>query len=1498
VFAARWHHDRHHDRTTTVPVDPRRSSMMSRRRIVCPTAALLGAACLALSCRAPSAGRSSADPLVLVTPETGPSALQARLADTRPMAASAGEPKLDAAIDAFHARTKARRGYLAVDKPLYRAGETIWFRAFDLASADLSAGDRDTAMIRLITPRGSALFEKKVLVEAGGAAGEFDLPDGIAGGEYVLRAEAARGTIIERKLIVSSYEAPRIKKKLELVRKAYGPGDTVAATVALHRGTGEPLAGKAIVGLVELDGAELARVPVVTDAGGNALVKATLPAEIRRGDGLLTVLVEDGGVTESVQKRIPIVLAQLALALYPEGGDLIEGLPGRVYFAARSSLDKPADVEGRVVDDRGGVVALLRSHHDGMGRFELEPRAGRTYHVEITRPAGIAQRYELPRAKPGGCAMQAVDDFASARPELRIALWCTRAQEVAVSAVLRERRVATAKAAVPRGEPAVIALPMPPGAQGAVRVTAFDRGLAPLAERLVYRNRGKDLRISIRPSRAAYHPRDPVTLAIETRGPDGAPVAADLALSVVDDTVLAFADDKQATLLARMYLEAELPGQKIEEPVFYFSDDPKAPAALDLVLGTHGWRRFEWKPVLEAPPPPPIDDPWAFTGVEPGAAPRAKRKQGRRVAAAAEVEAAALPPQDAPEERVVARQQADAKPAAPRRPAPGKVPAARPAEPVVDANREVAGAPVPEAAAAMAPPPMPAPRVMRRAERRNAGEDDAMADMAADEEEMAGEIVEIRAARGARGGFGVGGEVAPRGRRIRGARARDANLDEAWKPDPFADVVPERVFPAPSYTARHDGPRTDFRDTLLWAPRLRTDAAGTAQVRFYLSDAVSSFKVTAEGTGGGQLGRGEAQLSSKKPVALVVKLPLEVSAGDRIRLPVTVANETMLPYDARLSATFGKAFAIAGGAAQGQGGKLALGPGERRTLFYDLTVVGDGARPDDGKIALAVDASGLRDEVERTVAVAPIGFPQEVSLAGTLRGTARHEVHVSDVLPGTMRGSVTLYPSPLATMMKGTEAMIAEPSGCFEQASSTTYPNIMILGYLEEHGAAAPEIVAKTHKVLDKGYKLLTGYETAERGYEWFGGSPGHEALTAYGLLEFRDMAKVFGGVDSAMVDRTRAWLRGRRDGKGGYLTNAKALDSFGRASPEVTDGYISYALAQAGERDLGPEIGRQRGVAASTKDPYLMALATQVLLDTKQPDAAAAVRRLAAMQAADGSFAGADHSITRSGGDSLVVETTALAALALMAGGPEHTAAVRKAIEWMNGARSGGGRFGSTQATVLSLKAMAAYARASRRTEAAGAVSLAVNGKVVQRVRYEKGHQGAIELPIAEHLRPGKNVIELTVDSEAALPYSGGVEWGSKVPAAHPATKVRLAAALARREVALGEGVRMNVRVENATAGGVPMTLARVGLPGGLTFQTWQLQELRDRKLIDFYETRAREVILYFRALPPGAVREIPLELMATVPGTFTAPASRAYLYYTDEHKHWIAPATVTVTP
>ena len=56
--------------------------------------------------------------------------------------------------------------------------------------------------------------------------------------------------------------------------------------------------------------------------------------------------------------------------------------------------------------------------------------------------------------------------------------------------------------------------------------------------------------------------------------------------------------------------------------------------------------------------------------------------------------------------------------------------------------------------------------------------------------------------------------------------------------------------------------------------------------------------------------------------------------------------------------------------------------------------------------------------------------------------------------------------------------------------------------------------------------------------------------------------------------------------------------------------------------------------------------------------------------------------------------------------------------------------------------------------------------------------------------------------------------------------------------------------------------------------------------------------MIFYFRDLKPGEVKTVPVDLVATIPGTFTAPASSAYLYYTDEHKTWVPAVSVTVKP
>jgi alpha-2-macroglobulin-like protein len=384
------------------------------------------------------------------------------------------------------------------------------------------------------------------------------------------------------------------------------------------------------------------------------------------------------------------------------------------------------------------------------------------------------------------------------------------------------------------------------------------------------------------------------------------------------------------------------------------------------------------------------------------------------------------------------------------------------------------------------------------------------------------------------------------------------------------------------------------------------------------------------------------------------------------------------------------------------------------------------------------------------------------------------------------------------------------------------------------------------------------------------------------------------------MVERTADWLMSRRDGKGGFLRSTQALDSFGRAGEDTTNAYIIWALAEAKRtKGITKELAAHKALGESTKDPYVLALVANTAQLAALPEAKSFMTKLVAMQDKDGSFPGAKESITMSGGESLAIETTALATLAMIKASPnsEYESQIRKAVDWLNNKRGGFGSWSNTQATILGLKAMTAYSEYAKQMQTSGSATLYVNGEAAGTISFDKGRKDALVWDdLASKLKPGANKIEIELAGGATLPYSIALEYRAARPASSPNATVNVSTQLAKETVKLGEGVKLRARVENKTTHGLPMTLARVGIPGGLTFQTWQLKELKDKGVIDFYETRPREVILYWRAMAPSMKRDVDLDLIAATPGVYEAPATSAYLYYTAEDKTWIAPVKVTV--
>jgi hypothetical protein len=291
-------------------------------------------------------------------------------------------------------------------------------------------------------------------------------------------------------------------------------------------------------------------------------------------------------------------------------------------------------------------------------------------------------------------------------------------------------------------------------------------------------------------------------------------------------------------------------------------------------------------------------------------------------------------------------------------------------------------------------------------------------------------------------------------------------------------------------------------------------------------------------------------------------------------------------------------------------------------------------------------------------------------------------------------------------------------------------------------------------------------------------------------------------------------------------------------------------------------------------------------------------MEELANRQQSDGHVSGATTSVVGSEGVSLEVETTSLAALAWLRE-PAFMGQVVKAMQFLSTSCQDG-RYGSTQSTVLALRAIVAYDRARAHPTASGEVQLVVDGRAVgQGVAFSAASRGAIDLPdFAATLRPGKHDIELRMTDGSTMPYALDVRYNSITPASAGNCKVGIAVHLKDGQLTEGSVTEASVTVTNRDSRPIPTPVAIIGLPGGLEVRHDQLKELRRADRIAAYELRSREVILYWRDLKPNERIEIPLSLLAAVPGQYTGPASRAYLYYADENKQWVQGLRVRIEP
>src|SRR5439155_16231238 len=150
---------------------------------------------------------------------------------------------------------------------------------------------------------------------------------------------------------------------------------------------------------------------------------------------------------------------------------------------------------------------------------------------------------------------------------------------------------------------------------------------------------------------------------------------------------------------------------------------------------------------------------------------------------------------------------------------------------------------------------------------------------------------------------------------------------------------------------------------------------------------------------------------------------------------------------------------------------------------------------------------------------------QSLVFNGRLESSAQHQLEFPSIsIADASSVIVRLYPGPLSQVMEGMDSILRMPYGCFEQTSSATYPNVLALDYMKRTKKLTPEVRAKAESFIANGYQRLLTFEVAGGGFSWFGQPAANKILTAYGLTEFSDMAKVY-DVDPNLIRRTQQWL-------------------------------------------------------------------------------------------------------------------------------------------------------------------------------------------------------------------------------------------------------------------------------------------------------------------------------------------------------------------------------------
>ena len=425
--------------------------------------------------------------------------------------------------------------YLEFDNTAYFQGETIWFKAFVTHATTLKRAPSKVLYVDFLAPTGQLILQQKFKVVAGQCDGAISLMDA-----STAQSREKRG--------VTEYPS--------------GFYEIRAYTQNMLDFSHEAIFSRVI--------------PVYT--------KPKKPGDFENSH---VVVKQDNPLIDGIRAEAEEDSRKVNLSFFPEGGDLIAGLPCNVAFKATGK--DGFELEGALVYNDGADTAY--TVHDGMGLISLVPKGSETVH--FVTPDGSRTRFSLPKAVKSGYSMTTVPVSDSL---LKVSIARTSdlvGEQTAIAVTCRGDVIYFQE--IRDDDASNLDIDCSNWPIGVCRMTLYNKEGRILSSRSIFHNNEKfrSPTISFSTDSMSRQPFSKEIINLKLTDKDGKPLRDRFCLSIRD--LSDFGNGHTENLQSNLLLSSDLKGY-IHDPAWYLeADDQEHRDALNLLTLVQGWERYEWK---------------------------------------------------------------------------------------------------------------------------------------------------------------------------------------------------------------------------------------------------------------------------------------------------------------------------------------------------------------------------------------------------------------------------------------------------------------------------------------------------------------------------------------------------------------------------------------------------------------------------------------------------------------------------------------------------------------------------------------------------------------------------------------------------------------------------------------------------------------------------------------------------------------------------------------